>query len=41
MIEVPKKGSKNGETEKVPAVRPFVCRINAGVPFNHRMCENE
>lgn len=39
MVEVPKKGAKNGETERVPAVRTFVCKINAGVPPSHWLCE--
>lgn len=39
MVEVPKKGTKNGETERVPEVRSFVVRINSAVPFSHRLCE--
>ena len=39
MVEVSKKGAKNGETEKVPSIRPFVVRINSAVPFDHYMCE--
>ena len=37
-IEVP---VKDGKTEKKKVVKTFPCRINAGVPFDHRMCENE
>lgn len=38
-VEVPKKGAKNGETERIKVQKTFPCMINAGVPFNHKMCE--
>lgn len=30
---------KGGKIEKVKLEQVFPCRINAGVPFSHRMCE--
>lgn len=35
-VEVP---AKDGKVEKKKVVKPFPCRINAGVPYDHRMCE--
>lgn len=35
-IEVP---TKDGKTEKQKIQRWFPCRVNAGVPFSHKMCE--
>ena len=35
-IEVP---AKDGKIEKKKVVKPFPCRINAGVPYDHKMCE--
>ena len=36
-VEVP---AKDGKVEIKKVVKPFPCRVNAGVPFNHKMCEN-
>lgn len=36
-VEVP---AKDGKMEIKKVVKPFPCRVNAAVPFNHRMCEN-
>ena len=30
--------TKGGKIEKVKVVKPFPCKINSGVPFNHKMC---
>lgn len=38
-IEVETAG-KDGKVEKKKVIKPFPCRINAGVPFEHRLCEN-
>ena len=35
-VEQPKK---DGKVEKVKVTKAFPCRINAGVPFDHKMCE--
>lgn len=32
--------AKDGKIEIKKVVKPFPCRVNASVPFNHRMCEN-
>lgn len=36
-VEVP---AKDGKMEKIKVVKTFPCRVNAGVPFEHRLCEN-
>lgn len=36
-VQVP---AKDGKIEIKKVVKSFPCRVNAGVPFNHRMCEN-
>ena len=30
---------KGGKIEKVKEKHTYPCKINAGVPFNHKMCE--
>lgn len=30
---------KGGKIEKVKVEQQFPCKINAGVPFDHKMCE--
>ena len=29
---------KDGKTEMVKVTKAFPCRVNAGVPFDHKMC---
>lgn len=36
-VEMP---AKDGKVEKVKVQKWFPCKINAGVPFDHKMCEN-
>lgn len=31
---------KDGKVEKEKVRKRFPCRVNAAVPFDHRMCEN-
>lgn len=37
-IEIEVQG-KDGKVEKKKVKKSFPCRINAGVPYDHRMCE--
>ena len=37
-IRIPQE--KDGKIEMIPVVKRFPCKINAGVPFSHKMCEN-
>ena len=32
--------NKEGKMEKNKVVCSFPCQVNAGVPFDHKMCEN-
>lgn len=36
-VEIP---GKDGKVEIVKVKKFFPCKVNAGVPFNHKMCEN-
>lgn len=36
-VEVPQK---DGKTKLEKRRKTFPCKVNAAVPFNHRMCEN-
>lgn len=33
------ENKKTGKKELRPVKKMFTCKVNAGVPFNHRMCE--
>lgn len=35
-VEIP---AKDGKIEKKKIVKSFPCQINAGVPYDHRICE--
>lgn len=37
-IEIEVQG-KDGKVEKKKVKKAFPCQINAGVPYDHRMCE--
>ena len=39
LIEVEVEG-KDSKVEKKKVQKAFPCRINAGTPFDHRICEN-
>lgn len=36
ITEVPQK---DGKTKLEKSIKVFPCKINAGVPFSHKMCE--
>ena len=36
-VEVP---DKDGKVTIEKRVKPFPCKVNSAVPFDHRMCEN-
>ena len=36
-VEVP---DKDGKVKIEKRVKPFPCKVNSAVPFDHRMCEN-